>query len=61
MNSESFTIEKFRKGKKRVIDVRKQVESLVESGERIPLKWFSSVKKARHPASLLRYLRQCLI
>jgi radical SAM family uncharacterized protein/radical SAM-linked protein len=32
MNSESFTITKFRKGKKRVIDVRKQVESLAVSG-----------------------------
>ena len=31
MNSESFIIEKFRKGKKRIIDIRKQVESLVES------------------------------
>jgi radical SAM-linked protein len=32
MNSESFTITKFRKGKKRVIDVRKLVESLAVSG-----------------------------
>ena len=32
MNSESLTISKFRKGKKHVMDVRKQVESLVESG-----------------------------
>jgi radical SAM family uncharacterized protein/radical SAM-linked protein len=32
MSSESFTITKFRKGKKRVIDVRKQVESLAVSG-----------------------------
>jgi radical SAM family uncharacterized protein/radical SAM-linked protein len=31
MNSESLTIEKFRKGQKRIIDIRKQVESLVES------------------------------
>ena len=31
MNSESFSIEKFRKGKKHIIDIRKQVESLVES------------------------------
>ena len=31
MNSESLTIEKFRKGKKRIIDIRKQVEILVES------------------------------
>ena len=32
MNGESFTLTKFRKGKKRVIDVRKQVESLAVSG-----------------------------
>ncbi|MDX2434177.1 MAG: TIGR03936 family radical SAM-associated protein, partial [Desulfobacterales bacterium] len=32
MNSESLTISKLRKGKKHVMDVRKQVESLVESG-----------------------------
>ncbi len=32
MKCESFTINKFRKGKKRVIDVREQVESLVVSG-----------------------------
>ena len=33
MSSESYSITKFRKGKKRVIDVRKQVESLVESAD----------------------------
>ena len=33
MQGESFTIAKFRKGRKRIIDIRKQVESLVKSGD----------------------------
>jgi radical SAM-linked protein len=47
MNSESLTIEKFRKGKKRIIDIRKQVESLVESGNnKLEMILFSEEGKA---------------
>ena len=34
MDCESFTIKKFRKGKQRVIDIRKQVESFVVTGDK---------------------------
>jgi radical SAM family uncharacterized protein/radical SAM-linked protein len=56
MNSESFTITKFRKGKKRVIDVRKQVESLAVSGNNnLEMVLFSEEgKAASKPVEILK-------
>jgi radical SAM family uncharacterized protein/radical SAM-linked protein len=56
MNSESFTITKFRKGKKRVIDVRKQVESLAVSGNNsLEMVLFSEGgKAASKPVEILK-------
>ena len=56
MNSESFTIVKFRKGKKRVIDVRKQVESLAVSGNNnLEMVLFSEEgKAASKPVEILK-------
>jgi len=56
MNSESFTITKFRKGRKRVIDVRKQVESLAVSGNNnLEMVLFSEEgKAASKPVEILK-------
>ncbi len=56
MNSESFTLTKFRKGKKRVIDVRKQVESLAVSGNNnLEMVLFSEEgKAASKPVEILK-------
>ena len=56
MKKESFTITKFRKGKKRLIDIRKQVQNMVQKGKSgINLVLFSEEGKAAgKPAEILK-------
>ena len=58
MDCESFTIKKFRKGKQRVIDVRKQVKSFVITGDKnIKMVLLSEEgKSAGKPAEILKVI-----